>query len=269
MLKNFNIFIKSYINKYNIRQKIKQLNPWYYELKINDVKIKPGIYPIKKKDFPDTEWLINRQKCRKKLLIDEVIKRFNFNDANILDIGCNCGYWSSIYIIKYGAKYVVGLEGREKFIKQANLYYENLGIKNKSMFILGNVMEIDYRYLSGIPFDFVLCAGILYHIKNYKLLLEKISKANTRALVIDTRISPIEYGFMEPGDLFFNAIEETRDKRIPTMDRLLKLLNNFGYNVEIIPPKFKTIKGVTGVDDYNAGNRVCLFCEKKIINNVN
>lgn len=256
------ITLQNYLRKRHIKQRISQLNPWFYELDIFGVKVKPGIYPIKKSDLPDTKYLINRQRNRYTLLVDEVIKRFNFSGMKILDIGCNCGYWSSIYIKNYGANFVVGIEGREQFIKQANLYYESLGIKNKCMFILGNVMNIDYRFLPENPFDFVLCAGILYHVKNYELLLKKISSVNTRIIIIDTRISPIDYGFIEPGDLFFNAIEETREKRVPTKDRLLKLLHNFGYDVKIIPPKFKTMKGVSGMDDYNAGNRVCLFCEK-------
>lgn len=251
-----------YKNQKAIEQEIQNLNPWFHKLEVFGVKVKPGVYPPKRERSLNTQGLINRQMYRKLLLVDGVTKRFDFSGAHILDIGCNCGYWSSIYITKYGADSVVGIEGRELFIKQANLFYKSLGIQDTALFSHGNIMEYDYDKWGKGAFDFVLCAGILYHIKEQEELLKKISYVNKKVLVIDTRVSEKGEEFVEPKDLWFNAIEATRDKKMPRKDDLLKILHELGYKTEIIPPRFKTIYGVMGIDDYNAGRRVCIFCRK-------
>ena len=255
-----------------IEAKILDLNPWFYELEIFGIKVKPGVYPSKHKRDLSTRAHINRQKCRRTLLIDEVSKRFDFLGARLLDLGCNCGYWSSIYITKYGADSLVGIEGRELFIKQANLYYKSLGIQDKSLFIHSNVMKYDYHKWRKDAFDFVLCAGILYHVKDHEEWLTNISYINRKALVIDTRVSEKGEEYVEPNNLCFNAIKETRDKKVPKEDDLFNILYRLGYKIEIIPPRFKTMEGVNGPDDYNAGRRwiltrrhrrrICMFCEK-------
>jgi ubiquinone/menaquinone biosynthesis C-methylase UbiE len=252
-----------YKDRKRIKQEVELLNPWFYEVEIFGIKVKPGVYPSKYERDLSTRALVNRQKCRKTLLIDEVTKRFDFSGTHILDVACNCSYWSSIYITRYGADSVVGIEGRESFIKQANLYYKSLEIQDKALFVHGNVMEDDYYDKWGKDaFDFVLCAGILYHIKDHEELLKKISSVNKKALVIDTRISEEGEGFVEPNNLCFNAIVETRDKKIPKKDDLINILHKLGYEIEIIPPGFKTMEGVDGVDDYNTDKRICMFCRK-------
>jgi len=252
-----------YKDRTGIEQEVKNLNPWFYELEVFGVRVKPGVYSSRHhENLLNTRGLINRQVYRKVLLVDEVTKRFDFAGARILDIGCNCGYWASIYITKYGADSMVGIEGRELPIKQAKLYYSSLGIQDKAVFSCDNIVEYDYAKLGESAFDFVLCAGILYHMKDHKELLKKISYVNRKVLVIDTRISEQGEEFVEPSDLCFNAIEATRDKKIPQKDDLINILHELGYEVEIIPPRFKTIHGVSGRDDYNADRRICMFCRK-------
>jgi 2-polyprenyl-3-methyl-5-hydroxy-6-metoxy-1,4-benzoquinol methylase len=251
-----------YRNRKTIEQEIKSLNPWFYELEIFGVKVKPGVYPPKAERSLNTRGLINGQTYRKVLFVDEVAKRFDFSGARILDIGCNCGYWSSIYITRYGAESVVGIEGRELFIKQANLYYSSLGIQDKALFIHSNIMECDYKSLGEGVFDFVLCAGILYHIKHHEELLKEISYVNSKVLFIDTRVSEKGEELVEPKNLWFNAIEETRDKKVPQKDDLINILHKLGYKTELIPARFKAIYGVQGVGNYTAGKRLCIFCIK-------
>jgi len=250
----------------NIPEKIKQLNPWFYEVNICGNYTTPGLYPLKRrllnnKGLVDTEYLINRQICRSQLLLDEVIKRYDFTDKSLLDLGCNCCYWTSRYLVE-GASSLVGVDGRERFIQQADLLLSCLGLREQSRLIRKNVEEVNFSMLPFTPFDFVLCSGILYHIKDYENLLKRISKVNKDCLVIDTRVMPQDTQFKEPRDLYFNAIEETRDKLTPSRDKLLKLLNTLGYDYEILTPTFKTVKGVEGSDNYNIGCRICIFCRK-------
>ena len=251
-----------YRNRKAIEQEINNLNPWFHELEVFGVKVKPGVYPPKRERSLNTQGLINRQMYRKLLLVDEVTKRFDFSGARILDIGCNCGYWSSIYITKYGADSVVGIEGRELFIKQANLFYKSLGIQDKALFVRGNIMDYDYDEWGEGAFDFALCAGILYHTKHHEELLKKISYVNSKVLVIDTRISEKGEEFVEPRNSWFNAIPETKDKKVPKKDDLINILHKLGYETEIIPSRFKAIYGVDFGDNYAAGKRICMFCRK-------
>lgn len=251
-----------YRNRKRIKQEIKNLNPWFYELEVFGVKVKPGVYPPKQERSLSTRGLINRQMYRKVLLVSEVTKRFDFSEAHILEVACNCGYWSSIYITRYGADSMVGIEGRELFIKQADLYYKSLGIQDKAHFVHSNIMEYDYDKWGKGAFDFVLCAGILYHIKDQEELLKKISYVNSKVLVVDTRVSEKGEEFVEPKNLWFNAIEATKDKKIPKKDDLINILHKLGYKTEIIPARFKTIFGVHDIDDYPTEKRICMFCKK-------
>jgi len=251
----------------SIAEQISKLNPWFYEVNIRGNMTIPGIYPLhrrifKNKGLVDTNYLINRQQCRSTLLIDEVTERYDFTNKSLLDLGCNCAYWSSIYLAGCGAKSLVGIDGRELFIKQADLVLTSLGVRDRAQLILGNVEEMDYTTLPQAPFDFVLCAGILYHTKSYEGLLSKISEVNTDCLVIDTRVRLKDVPQVERRDLYFNAIRESANKITPSKERLLNILEKNGYESELIPPKFKTIRGVDKGDNYNIGNRIFLFCRK-------
>ena len=93
-------------------------------------------------------------------------------------------------------------------------------------------------------------------------LAEGLLRNGYKVIVIDTRVSETEDEFIEPKNLWFNAIEDTRNKKVPSKDNLIKILHKLGYETEIIPSRFKTIHGVSGWDDYNSGKRICIFCRK-------
>lgn len=254
------------VHKMSVQDQISKLNPWFYEVNISGFMTTPGIYPLKRRLFNnkglvDSEYLINRQVCRSNLLLDLVMSHYDFTDKNLLDVGCNCCYWSSRYL-SCGASTLVAIDGRELFIKQAELLLSSLGYKGRYHLITDNVEEVDYPALPHTPFDFILCAGILYHLRNYKDTLKRLSKVNVDCMVIDTRVTQEDTPFKEPRDLYFNAIEETRNKQTPSQENLLGLLHDFDYKYEILKPNFPTVKGVEGADNYNLGNRICILCRK-------
>jgi hypothetical protein len=240
-----------------LQTKINSLNPWFYPVQIGEIKVTPGIGSGLEPDY-----LSNRIHLRKKLIVDEVVNRYDLSGKKLLDIGCNCGYWSAQYV-KKGATSVLGLEGRQKYVDQANLYFSTNKISKNFKFICADIASGHTWENIRERFDLVLCAGILYHIPNYKYVVTRAANLVRDVLVIDTRVGePSEEFVQEPGDLHFNAIEATRKKVVPCLSNLKKVLIDLNFNVEILPIKFKDMYGLTGGDSYNKGNRVTLFCTK-------
>jgi SAM-dependent methyltransferase len=89
---------------------------------------------------------------------------------NILDLGCNAGYFSIMSSL-YGAKKVIGVELSKKFFSQTFFvreYFENKHNKlyDNVSFINQDVSDVDYSKLG--PFDYVFALAILYHIGKHK-----------------------------------------------------------------------------------------------------
>jgi 2-polyprenyl-3-methyl-5-hydroxy-6-metoxy-1,4-benzoquinol methylase len=103
----------------------------------------------------------------------------------VLDLGCNAGFFS-LTAIEAGCDFVLGIDGRQTHIDQANLVFEVKGVDpSRYRFECGNILDFDYRAVE--PFDVVLCLGVLYHIHKPTSLLERIAEVNTDVLIIDTK----------------------------------------------------------------------------------
>jgi 2-polyprenyl-3-methyl-5-hydroxy-6-metoxy-1,4-benzoquinol methylase len=236
---------------------IDSLNPWYYPVIINGRKIIPGIGSKE-----SAEDLCGRVSYMHKLLIDETSKRYSFRGKSILDVGSNCGYWSARYA-ELGAISLVAIEGRLEYVKQGKLYWETNKFMNSYKFIHGNVLSDkiwgEIKKLGS--FDFTLCSGILYHIPDFEKLLNFIDSVTREAILIDTRVSRQNDQIMEPGGWFFDAIVETRAKKVPSYENLLKILSK-NFHVDAIRIDDSIPKGLKGNDDYSQGKRVCLLAKK-------
>jgi SAM-dependent methyltransferase len=237
--------------------KPEDLHPWFYPVTINGETIEPGTYPPgTNKDRPTPE-LIRRYQCRRQMLFDP-LKNLDLKDARILDVACNCAYWSLQYIKHLGASEVVGIEGRELFVRQAKLLYESAGAKGT--FIHDSVNKVDFSKLG--KFDFVLCAGILYHVKEHEELIKKIANVGAQTILIDTRVDQTDSIQQEPKDRVFNGIPGEQTKRVPMRKSMLKLIESLGYNPTVLPVPFEAQPGVDGVDNYNTGLRITVLSTK-------
>lgn len=90
--------------------------------------------------------------------------------SRVLDVGCNAGY-DTFLMSSLGAIEAVGLEPHG-FYHQAcflNAVYDVPGV---SFMNLG-WEDLDPRYFGG--FDFVNCLGLIYHVKQPMLLIEKLA----------------------------------------------------------------------------------------------
>jgi acetyl esterase/lipase len=68
----------------------------------------------------------------------------------------------------------------------------------------------------------------------------------------------------EPGDLHFNAIEETLDKITPNFGQLMRHIESLGFVPERLVPTFASPAGLQDVDDYTLGNRVTIFARRRV-----
>lgn len=241
--------------------RIKDLHPWYYPVVLGNLKVTPGVG-----SHVSSTALEHSTACRTTLLVDEVARRVDLRGKSVLELASNCGYWSSHYA-RRGATRVVGLEGRDTFLEQARLYWSvNKFLPEGSYeFVKGNIADPRAwdRLRELGPFDVVLCAGILYHVANYREVLSWAAELARETLIVDTRVDDAEEALIrEPGELYFNAIEETRVKVVPNRARLLRAVREAGLEPMVLPVGFGAGPGVDDVDNYAAGRRVTLLAQR-------
>ena len=103
----------------------------------------------------------------------------------VLDLGCNAGFWS-LQAIEAGADFVLGVDGRQMHVEQANLVFEAKGVEDsRYRFEEADVFEHDFTE----QFDIVLCLGLMYHISKPVELFEVIAGVEADIVVIDTSVS--------------------------------------------------------------------------------
>lgn len=90
--------------------------------------------------------------------------------SRVLDIGCNAGY-DTFLMSSLGAIEAVGLEPHG-FYHQASFLNAVYDVPGVSFMKLG-WEDLDPRYFGG--FDFVNCQGLIYHVKEPMLLIEKLA----------------------------------------------------------------------------------------------
>ena len=178
----------------------------------------------------------------------------------VLDLGCNQGFWS-LAAIENGCDYVLGIEGRQTYIDQANFVFDVKGINQaRYNFRCGNIFDLLNEDIG--KFDIVLCLGLMYHISKHMTLLERISAMNPDLLVIDTYLSLMKTSVLqihkESLDIPVNAIDYELVMR-PTKTALLDMVHQFNYNTVVLRPSFSDYAGLS---PYKKGSRRAFICAK-------
>jgi SAM-dependent methyltransferase len=240
------------MNSTEIKNKINSFSRWHYKFDLLG-----EITPI---DSPDKE---NRHKQREDYFLTPFInlKNGTLKGENILDLGCNAGFWA-LKCLEAGGDFVLGIDGRKMHIDQAEFVFDVKKIDAKRyQFICDDI----YNYFNNNKkeYDIVLCLGLLYHINNPIQLLESINRCNNDILIIDTAVCKNE----QP--CFIVNIESTLDPRnailsnivlVPSVFSLVEILKHLGYKGVVLKPNFSDYSGAT---DYEVGNRKALICAKK------
>ncbi len=245
-----------------LERKIEALHPWYYDVMIGPYRVTPGVGSRE-----TAEQLRQRKNYSETLWVDEVACRCEIKGKRILDVASNCAYYSSRYAER-GAVSVTAVEGRASYVEQGKLYWENNDFlpEDKIRFIHGDVTDgKTWRQVEADgPYDISLCCGILYHIADAETLLRRIARVTSEAMLVDTRVGDDTGMVVEPGGWCFDAIAQTREKRIPTLESLVTLLEELGFACERIETSAPVPEGMKGGDDYAIGKRVALLATRKV-----
>ena len=139
-----------------LEAQVRSLGPWFHNLDLDGVKTAPEHFLG---DYPSCKWRAFARAIPTDL-----------RGKSVLDIGCNEGFYA-IEMKRRGADVVVGIDSDERYLAQAALAADVLGV------------SIDLRPLSvyevarlGRRFDVVLFMGVLYHLRHPLLALDLIAE---------------------------------------------------------------------------------------------
>lgn len=153
--------------------RIRALGPWFHAIDFGDgIRVEQDAVFGGHPSYPLPLW------NRLKPLLPDV------RGLSVLDVGCNAGFFS-VEMKRAGAERVLGIEAAPQFLAQARFVREALGL------------DIEFEGLGAYDlsrdlgsFDLTLFLGVIYHLKNPLLGLEKVASVTKDLLVVESAISP-------------------------------------------------------------------------------
>jgi tRNA (mo5U34)-methyltransferase len=243
---------RTVMDQAELQARIDSFPRWHYEFDLQGIKT-----PIWDHGH------INRHNQRVAYFFDPLVAMFGGSLAGkrVLDLGCNAGFWS-LKAIEAGADFVLGIDGRQMHVEQANLVFEVSQVDpGRYEFRTGNVFTDDFSDKG--PFDIVLCLGLMYHVSKPVELVERASAVNTDVLLIDTSISNTAGSSVR---LHRESLDEPRNAVdyetvfIPTRRAVIELAETFGYKVA---PLEVRATNYDGMQRYKQGSWLAFMCAKK------
>jgi tRNA (mo5U34)-methyltransferase len=234
-----------------LQRRVDAFPVWHYRFELDG-----GVTtPIYRPDYA------NRHVQRRRTFFDPLVAVCggSLRGRRVLDLGSNAGYWS-LCAIEAGADFVLGIDGRQMHIDQAQLVFDAKGVdRDRYRFELGNIFEHQLHE----QFDIVLCLGLMYHIAKPVELFELMTGTGAELLLIDTTVSLI------PWSLFRVAHEQGLENPrnavdyelllIPTRHAIFDLARQFGYDSVALA---QSISDFTGMSDYRSRQRAAFICSK-------
>ena len=240
------------MDKQALIDKINSFERWHYQFELNGI-LTPIADPNR----------VNRHMQRRAYFFEPLLELFggSLKGKRILDIGCNAGFWS-LQAIEAGCEYVLGVDGRDMHVEQAQLVFETKGIDaDRYHFVQGDIFEYDFSQHG--EFDIVFYFGLMYHINKPVVLMEKIAAVNSDVVIIDTDLSTLKGPFLEihhePLDDPRNAVFNTM-VLWPTKQAVAAIARQSGYKVMMLEPKFTDY---TGSEAFQSDGRRAFICAKQ------
>jgi len=139
-----------------LEQQIRRLGDWFHNIDLNGVPTAPDHFLG---DFPKVKW---------KHISDAIPQ--NLTGAEVLDIGCNGGFYS-IEMKRRGAERVLGIDVDDRYLSQARFAAETLDLAIE--FEKRSVYEV--AQIAG-QFDYVFFMGVFYHLRYPVFALDQVVK---------------------------------------------------------------------------------------------
>jgi hypothetical protein len=151
----------------------------------------------------------------------QVLTHFTLDEVSqmtMVDIGGYDGWISHELSLRLPFAKITCVEPRQKNIDKGITVREFLGIESRVKFVQG---DLDSIYELGQQWDFVVCSGLLHHLTNIELSLDKLASMANKAVFIETQCySPTSFrgpllvrkfykksiSVIEPKDLIYRFI---------------------------------------------------------------
>jgi SAM-dependent methyltransferase len=205
----------------------------------------------------------NRHAQRRRYFFDALLRVHggSLRGRRVLDLGCNAGFWS-LQAIEAGADFVLGVDGRQMHVEQANLVFEAKGVDpSRYRFEQANIFTHDFAE----QFDVVLCLGLMYHISKPVELFEAIAGVGAEVVVIDTSVSFAPSSFFQVRrDRDMDDPRNAVDYEIvlvPTRGAIIELAAQFGFQTV---PLAHNMTDYTGMHDYEIRRRLAFVCARGV-----
>jgi SAM-dependent methyltransferase len=235
-----------------LERRIAAFSRWHYRFEFAG-----GVTtPIHRRDH------INRHEQRRRYFFDALLHVCGGTLAGrrVLDLGCNAGYWS-LAAIEAGASFVLGIDGRNEHVEQAQLVFEAKGVEpERYRFELGNIFEHDLHE----HFDVVLCLGLMYHVSRPVELFETIERAGAELAVIDTELHASNMSCFDVRRVNLENPMTAVDYTIvlyPSRQAVIDLAHAFGFEIVPLRPNMTNWEGMA---HYLDRRRLAFICAKGV-----
>jgi tRNA (mo5U34)-methyltransferase len=235
-----------------ITKMIDSFPSWFYEFDLKGIST-----PAR------AEGALIKNVQRKDYFFDPLVNLLggSLKGKRVLDIGCNAGFWS-LQAIESGCDFVMGIDGRQMHIDQANFVFKVKEIEeNRYKFVAGNIFDVDLQEFG--TFDIVICLAMFHHVSKHIELLEKITEINDDILLLETRLSRIPGAYMVIQQESLNDVAMAVDYSLtmtPTKQAVFSMVQQFGYTASMLRPNSRH---QSGEPHYKAGRRRAFLCSKK------
>jgi 2-polyprenyl-3-methyl-5-hydroxy-6-metoxy-1,4-benzoquinol methylase len=159
-----------------LQNKVRELAPWFLPFHIRD-----DLYTMNMKSGL-TQEAASRIEFRSDLIVGTALEILggDLADTDVLDIGCNDGFFS-LDIAHRGVKHVDGFDLRPENIAKARFLADHYGIENVDF----SVSDAD-DFVRKEQWDVVLNLGVLYHVVNPLQFIRQTYELCRRFAIIDT-----------------------------------------------------------------------------------
>jgi SAM-dependent methyltransferase len=240
------------VDRQELQGRIAELAPWHYRFEFEDGVTTPIENPA----------MLNRHEQRRRYFFEPLVQLAggSLKGRRVLDLGCNAGFWAS-HAMASGADFVLGVDGRERQIEQAELVFQAKGIDPaRYRFERGNVFEHDFSE----RFDVVLCLGLMYHVAKPFELFEIMAGVGAEIMVIDTVISHASTSSFElrrePTDHWLLAVDH-ETVMIPSRRAVIELAKHFGFDGVALALNPTDRRGMA---EYNDERRLAFICSNNV-----